>query len=147
MKNGLIIGNDGDKKWYKNDELHRDDGPACEWENGDRSWYKNGKLHRADGPAEKYTTGSEFWYLNGLVHREGGPAISWANVDVAPTWWLNGEELEFPKDFPTIEAWFDYLSDHEEESYQVIADIKGFYSFIKNPSGKQTRLHQMKHLL
>jgi hypothetical protein len=34
MKNGLIIDEDGDKIWYLNDLLHREDGPAVEHANG-----------------------------------------------------------------------------------------------------------------
>jgi hypothetical protein len=33
----------GDKFWYLNDKLHREDGPAVEYSNGDKSWYLNGK--------------------------------------------------------------------------------------------------------
>ena len=34
---------DGDKEWYLNDKLHREDGPAREWADGTKSWYLNGK--------------------------------------------------------------------------------------------------------
>ena len=43
MKNGLIIDSLGTKRWYKDDKLHRDDGPAIEWPNGSKEWYLNGK--------------------------------------------------------------------------------------------------------
>ncbi len=33
--------------------------------NGDREWYLNGKLHREDGPAIEFTGGDNYWYLNG----------------------------------------------------------------------------------
>ena len=33
----------GDRYWYLNGELHREDGPAREWRNGDKSWYLNGE--------------------------------------------------------------------------------------------------------
>jgi len=55
----------GDKFWYLNGKLHREDGPAVECANGDKFWYLNGNLHREDGPAIEYTSGSKFWYLNG----------------------------------------------------------------------------------
>ncbi len=32
---------------------------------GDKSWYLNDKLHREDGPAMEHADGSEYWYLNG----------------------------------------------------------------------------------
>ena len=33
--------------------------------NGDKHWYQNGELHREDGPAREWADGSKFWYLNG----------------------------------------------------------------------------------
>ena len=30
---------------------------------GDKYWWLNGKLHREDGPAVEYADGSKFWYL------------------------------------------------------------------------------------
>ena len=35
----------GTKKWYLNNKLHREDGPAVEYTNGDKVWYLNGKLY------------------------------------------------------------------------------------------------------
>ena len=32
--------------------------------NGDKYWYLNGKLHREDGPAIEYANGSKSWFLN-----------------------------------------------------------------------------------
>ena len=31
----------GDRYWYLNDDLHREDGPAIEHTNGYRAWYLN----------------------------------------------------------------------------------------------------------
>jgi hypothetical protein len=50
--------------WYKNHELHREDGPALIYVNGDKFWYKNGKLHREEEPAVIYSNGDKFWYKN-----------------------------------------------------------------------------------
>lgn len=33
--------------------------------NGDKSWYQNGLLHREDGPAQIYENGSKLWAING----------------------------------------------------------------------------------
>ena len=55
----------GNKYWYLNDQLHREDGPAIEYANGDKSWYLNGKPNREDGPAVEYAHGNKHWYLNG----------------------------------------------------------------------------------
>lgn len=51
MKNGLVINEFGSKRWYLNGKIHREDGPAVEYDSGDKFWYKKGTLHREDGPA------------------------------------------------------------------------------------------------
>ena len=89
MKNGLEINKNGDKHWYLNDKLHREDGPAIEYDNGDKRWYLNGKCHREDGPACEYHDGDKHWYLNGKYHREDGPAIEMANGN--KYWYLNNK--------------------------------------------------------
>jgi len=55
---------DGDKFWRLNDKLHREDGPAIEYNNGSKCWYLNDKLHREDGPAMEYINGDKFYFLN-----------------------------------------------------------------------------------
>jgi hypothetical protein len=35
-------------------------------DDGDKEWYLNGKLHREDGPAVEYSSGTKVWYLNGF---------------------------------------------------------------------------------
>ncbi len=68
MKNnftGMKTDKDGTKKWFKNGDLHREDGPAIEWADGTKIWYVDGKLHREDGPAIEYASGSKEWYRNG----------------------------------------------------------------------------------
>ena len=37
-----------------------------EYENGDKSWYKNLNLHREDGPAWIYKNDYKQWYLNDM---------------------------------------------------------------------------------
>ena len=63
---------DGTKewRWYLNDELHREDGPAMEYANGNKSWYLKGKLHREDGPTVAYVDSGKDWYLNGNYSTE-----------------------------------------------------------------------------
>ena len=55
----------GDREWYLNDELHREDGAAVECADGTRFWYLHGKLHREDGPAVEQSNGARSWFLNG----------------------------------------------------------------------------------
>ena len=64
-KSKFYIDKDKTKRWYLNNKLHRDDGPAVEWSNGDKAWWVNGYRHRNDGPALMYLSGSKYWYLNG----------------------------------------------------------------------------------
>jgi hypothetical protein len=61
----LIIDDYGDKEWYLNGLLHREDGPAIEYINGYKAWCIKGIYHREDGPAIEYSDGSKEWYLNG----------------------------------------------------------------------------------
>ena len=58
----------GNKRYYLNGLLHREDGPAIEYFNGTKYWCKNGKLHREDGPAIEYITGETEWCLNGKYY-------------------------------------------------------------------------------
>jgi len=81
----------GDRFWYLNGQLHREDGPAVERANGSRSWYLNGKIHREDGPAVEFADGVRSWWINGELHREDGPAVELANG--VCEWYLNGTQL------------------------------------------------------
>ena len=81
----------GNKYWYLNGELHREDGPACEFSDGSKEWYLNGKRHREDGPACEYSDGGKEWFLNGKLHREDGPAVEYSDGD--REWYLNEEEF------------------------------------------------------
>ena len=43
---------DGEKYWYLNDLLHREDGPAVECANGDKYWYLNGERYTEEKHAQ-----------------------------------------------------------------------------------------------
>ena len=90
IKYEVRVYSSGNKYWYINGKLHREDGPAIERTNGTKQWYINGKLHREDGPAIEYANGDKYWYLNGKRHREDGPAIEEFGTKF---WYINGEEL------------------------------------------------------
>jgi len=81
--------NNGDKGWYKDGQLHREDGPAIECANEYKAWYRNGLLHREDGPAVEWANGDKYWYKNGKYHREDSPAVEYYNGD--KKWYLNGK--------------------------------------------------------
>jgi hypothetical protein len=45
--------------------LHREDGPAVEYDDGHKEWWLNGRRHREDGPAIEYAAGYWDWWVNG----------------------------------------------------------------------------------
>lgn len=131
---------DGEKQWYQNGELHREDGPAVIFPDGSKYWYQNGKLHREDGPAEIHSDGYQAWYFQGKLHREDGPAAidsdgykAWyqngkphredgpavINSDGTKIWWLNGERHR--KDGPAAiypngtKVWYFQGKRHRED--------------------------------
>jgi hypothetical protein len=67
MKNehSFKIDEDGNKRYYLNGLLHREDGPAVEYVNRSKFWYQNGFLHRIDGPAVMFFDGDTYWWFHG----------------------------------------------------------------------------------
>jgi hypothetical protein len=94
MKNGLIIDQDGTKRYFLNGKLHRLDGPAVEHPRGSKEWYFEGELHRENGPAfvcfNGYASWKEYW-VNGKRHRADGPAVEFK--DGFKRWCYQGEEF------------------------------------------------------
>ena len=74
--------NDGLKEWYVNGRQHREDGPAVEYADGYKMWWVNDQLHRLDGPACENLDGDKAWWVSGKIHRLDGPAIESANGSV-----------------------------------------------------------------
>jgi len=70
---GVVRYPDGTKRWFFNDNLHREDGPAVEYGNGSKQWRLNGKRHRVDGPAYEDADGQKEWWLNGKLVYELNP--------------------------------------------------------------------------
>jgi hypothetical protein len=69
----IEINSNGSKFYYKDKAMsiiHREDGPAIEWDDGNKSWALNGKLHREDGPAVEWSNGDKSWYLNSVEYTE-----------------------------------------------------------------------------
>lgn len=103
----------GDKMWFVNGYLHREDGPAyitdlsrvwvCKDKkhraNGlpavinvwSKEWWENGNLHRIDGPAIEYVYDGKEWFIDGIRHRTDGPAVEWNNGH--KEYWLNGVQV------------------------------------------------------
>ena len=68
MKYDIKINEFGTKRYYINNKLHREDGPAIEYANDDKFWYKNGMMHREDGPAIVYSSGTIQWYFHDIYY-------------------------------------------------------------------------------
>src|ERR1039458_9170396 len=83
---------DGGKEWWQYGKLHREDGPAKDHANGMKVWCINDKLHREDGPAFESSEGMKVWYINDMKHRVDGPAV--VNADGSEEWWLNNERVD-----------------------------------------------------
>lgn len=100
IKDGLMLNARGTKIWYKNNKLHREDGPAIEYSYGDKMWYFKGKLHREDGPAIEWVNGNKFWFINGDLHRINAPAVELINGE--KEWWIKGNRHR--EDGPAVET-------------------------------------------
>ena len=90
--NGLIVDSIGDKRYYLNNLLHREDGPAIEWVSGHKWWYQHGYLHRLDGPAVEWLHGDKCWFQNGFRHRLDGPAYEDASGN--KKWYFHGKIMD-----------------------------------------------------
>lgn len=82
-KSSNVVYNNNSVSYFRNGELHRDDGPAFikfdpyTNEFVVRNWYQNGKRHRTDGPA--IDGPNKVWYKDNIIHRDDGPAILYHN--------------------------------------------------------------------
>ncbi len=84
--------------------LHKEDGPAIEFEDGSFSWYYHGVIHNPNGIAVKNVNIVDSWFQNGKLHRLDGPAIIYYSVGVPNDhlmepkiklmyWHLNGKAI------------------------------------------------------
>jgi hypothetical protein len=67
---GIIEYEGGEKYWYKNGKLHREDGPAIDYLDKEKLWYKEGERHREDGPAIEYPNGVSYFYFEDKGYNE-----------------------------------------------------------------------------
>ena len=75
MLNGLFIDDYGCHRYYKDDKIHRDDGPAIILPVDSVKYFIEGKLHNENGPATISYLGMLEYYINGRRHNEKGPGI------------------------------------------------------------------------
>ena len=100
----LTIAQDGTKRWVTNEGIrHREDGPSIEYPNGEKRWFKNDKLHRLGAPAI-YGAAYEAWYLDGLCHRVDGPAQT---CDGEKNWFYYGKSIKVSSQ-EEFEQWLKY---------------------------------------
>jgi hypothetical protein len=72
---------------------HKDDLPAlmsydCSW------WYKNGEMHRDNGLPAIINAKRQHWYKNGLLHRDNGPALVHVGNTCADEWYKNNVRIK-----------------------------------------------------
>jgi len=87
MRNGLQIDEDNNGYWYE-----EEDGSILERYDDHEFWWKNDQLHRVNGPAVTNNNGDEFWYQNYQLHRIDGPAVEYANG--GKEWYYRGEYID-----------------------------------------------------
>lgn len=117
IKNGKYELPNGNIEWYKNNKLHREDGPAIEMINGSKEWFYNGQLHRLDGPAVEQNDGGKQWHVYGKLHRLDGPAVIFKNGN--QEWWINNIQLseEFYKEIMMKKNLNDKLKNNLNERH------------------------------
>jgi|JI9StandDraft_2_1071091.scaffolds.fasta_scaffold1084177_1 hypothetical protein len=90
---------------------------VADYEDGEKRWYKDGERHREDGPAIEYLNGTKYWYKNGNLHREDGPAVEWSNE--YKEWWFNGKN--YKNKIPSNSI---ILDEYKDQRYQKITFYK-----------------------
>ena len=97
------IDEEGTKRWYnKEDQFHRENGPAVIKYDRSEFYYNNGKLHRLDEPAVIFPNGRVEYWINGERHRVGGPAV--IKVDGTELWYLNDVKQDAPESTMTVDS-------------------------------------------
>jgi hypothetical protein len=127
----------GTTRYYnRNNELHREDGPAVEWVNPwflagilanypkdiihGKEWWFNGMKHRTDGPALELINGNKIWFLFGKRHRLDGPACIIVS-DLTKFKPNNDSSIE---EYLSIEYWVDDIKYTEEQYPQAVLKYK-----------------------
>ena len=121
MRNGLIVYKDGTKRWYKDDKIHREDGPAVKFADGTKEWFKDGKQHRADGPSAELPDGTKSWWYKDIfaglgdkpdptlwarltsTEANGGPFLNGCVVDLKGVKWWYTDDVLHRENGPAVE--------------------------------------------
>lgn len=130
MKSIKEIDDDGAVNYYNEEgELHREDGPAVDYDEEDpgvfKMWCINGKNHREDGPAiTDYDGERQEWYINGKRHREDGPAV--IELHYKKEWFINdklhredGPAVEYDGENSVLNCWYLNGVKYSEQEYKA----------------------------
>lgn len=112
----------------------------AEYPNGDKHWFKDGKLHREDGPAIEWVEGPKFWWIEGIRHRIAGPAVEYS--DGIKEWWIEGKNYSENKLKTLTELsiflgkekgkhnleWLSFLTEKGIEEFAIVPEME----FIKH---------------
>ena len=80
------------------------------WDNSIR-YYKNGEVHKEDGPAIILKNGTKYWVINSKIHNE----ISHAYEDSkCKSWWYNNIRYGYDEEF-TNETWIEFVENKKRE--------------------------------
>lgn len=93
---GRHLKSDGTWAWYKNHNLHRDDGPAI--------------LILRKHPSDELIKYAHIWVKNGIIHRDDGPAVVFE--DGVIEWFIDGASI-IPEGFRILDSspWFESAVD------------------------------------
>jgi len=99
-----ILFDNGNKYWYKNDKIHRDDGPArisIFGSSVEHYYYRNDLLHRVLKPAfiewDNGIKSYECYYIKNVRHNPIGPARIWyfPSYDFYRSFYIHGNKISF----------------------------------------------------
>ena len=129
MLNGLVIDEYGCHRYYKDDKIHRDDGPAIILPAGSQKFFIEGKLHNEYGPAVVSYLGMREYYIDGRRHRENGPAVIEGNGTTRWFWYdllhrLDGPAIEFPNGMRIWSLYGDIVNENIVKFYNKNNIIK-----------------------
>ena len=105
-------------------------------------YYKDGKIHKEDGPAIEWEDGSKYWYCEGHLHRKNKPAV--IQMDGLCEWWENGNFV-YKKiiDQTSVKELIDNENQIEQEKeitlYGFDSETKAEIIKIKNHYGFEYR--------
>jgi hypothetical protein len=105
----------------------KDETVKCEILDRIEMWTKNDNFHREDGPARIWLDEDyEEWWVDGRLHRLDGPARIWK--DRLYEWWVNG--LYLGDNDKGFEAIWNILNDEEKENVNLLKYIPGVSKWI-----------------